>query len=1228
MVTTKKPLQGKEKATLKTSAKPGKPTPNKTEIDQEESEIDSLYWVGIGASAGGLEALREMIKKLPKRSSNITYLITQHLSPKHQSMMVQLLARETTMPVKEVIDGIKPQPGIIYITPPNSDLFIKKGFLHLRKPLSEHSPKPSVDLFFSTLAEELGDRAIGVILSGTGSDGSHGVRAIRAGGGLTIAQVPETAKYDGMPNNAIETNCVDIVLPPEKIGTEIASLIRSPRNLHLLQDAEEKRTAMQELLHLLKRKTGVDFKDYKTGTLLRRLNRRITTCGVEDLTEYLEYIQKNPKELELLFQDIMITVTQFFRDKEVFENLKDFIAGIFTKKEDGANIRAWIPGCATGEEAYSILILFAEAAGGVSKLQQNYNFQLFATDIDVEALALARKGVYPEITLEKVDPAIRKKYFRHKENSYEIVKSIRDLVVFSKHNVFDDPPFLRLDLISCRNLLIYFNSKLQSKVLNLFHYALNPSGILLLGKSEALGQSSHLFQSIDNKAKLFKCKLVTPSDSTRSAKLSYTTMPKLEIAASATTTKVTHDLTDAVIDSLSPDSLLIDENMDILRIYGDVQAYTQLSPGDVSTNLTSLARKEFRQELRALVYKVLREAPEETILPKKLNINGKMHKVNIIIRPLSLKNSLERLILISFEKVQKIEKKEDDSKRFGTDPIVTELEQELAMTREHLQTVVEELETSNEELQSTNEEMQSTNEELQSSNEELETANEELQSTNEELLTVNEELQFKSAELSIINEDLDNIKESIDIPILVVNKDLTITRFNQAASKIFLLGDNAEGKALTSVATIADIPELGRNVIEVITTGEPFTRQLDDSKISLFERILPYKDGCGNVKGAVLTYIDNTKEQGILHQLKESQERYDLAVQGSNAGIWDWNIKTGEMHWSKLFLYMLGLRNKDFSPSIEDFKQRIHDVDREDVLAILNAHLNRGFDFNVEFRMRKYDNNYIWLHARGQAVWDSNREAIRMVGSVYDITERRKALEHLNKTNESLERFAYICSHDLKEPARLIENFVGLFHRNYWDVLDDKAKEYLHFIEESAGRMQKMIKGILAYSQIENKNLNFDEVNLEEELERVLENLKLSIDETNASITYDPLPTSIRADKIQISQLFQNLIGNAIKFCKKKRPLIHISADGAENEWLFSIKDNGIGMKLEDQDKIFKMFRCLNKKDKYPGNGIGLTICQQIVKKHGGRIWVESEPGNGSTFHFTLPKRKNESRLL
>ncbi|MFK7974888.1 MAG: chemotaxis protein CheB [Halioglobus sp.] len=611
---------------------------------------EKLFWVGIGASAGGLEALRDFVSKLPIQGvSNVTFIVAQHLSPEHQSMMVQLLSRETDLKIVELKDNQKPEPNVMYITPPNSDVLVDNGVLRLRAPMSELTPKPSVDYFFATLAEDQGDHAIGVILSGTGSDGSHGVRAIRAAGGLTMAQQPTSAKYDGMPSSAIATGCVDVILTAKKLGSGIAHVISSPRNLKLLQE-EHQRTDIQELLFLVKQRSGVDFKDYKAGTLHRRISRRMAACGTPDLTQYLEFVAESPPELDNLYGDILISVTNFFRDTEAFSALKEQVESILAAKDPGDGIRVWVPGCATGEEAYSVVILFAEAAGGLARLQE-YNFQMFATDLDSDILSLARKGQYAEATLDKLTPELREKYFRHKDGAREIVKGVRDMVLFSRHNVLEDPPFMRLDLVSCRNLLIYFNSNLQLNVLGLFHYALSANGILFLGQSETLGQSANLFQTVDSKAKIYRRKLISSRDHQALRAGAHTGSSRLQPMPSAKGNSNIHELPDALIAALAPNSLLVDESLEVVRIYGNVQSYTQLSPGGASMNLVSIARREFRQELRALAYKTLRESTPAAALRKKMKFGSEEKLLEISVKSLKTKTTQQDLLLISFEQI-------------------------------------------------------------------------------------------------------------------------------------------------------------------------------------------------------------------------------------------------------------------------------------------------------------------------------------------------------------------------------------------------------------------------------------------------------------------------------------------------------------------------------------------------------------------------------------------------
>ncbi len=1219
---------------------PGEKTETAPAVDQlEPTDSDErLFWVGIGASAGGLEALREFVGKLPKTGlMNLTYVVAQHLSPTHQSMLVQLLGRETDIQVCELSNNLKPEANMLYITPPNSDVYVESGRLQLRKPLSEFKPKPSVDYFFATLAEDQTDRVIGIILSGTGSDGAHGVRAIRAAGGITIAQEPSTAKYDGMPSSAIETGCVDAVLAPDKMGRGIEKVLSSPRSLKLLQE-EHQRTDIQELMFLVKQRCGVDFKDYKTGTLHRRISRRMAACATHELNEYVDYVRANPKELDALYGDILISVTNFFRDTEAFDSLKREVEKILAAKGPEDTIRVWIPGCASGEEAYSIVILFAEAAGGLAKLS-DYNFQMFATDLDADTLTMARKGQYSDATLQKLSPELRDKYFHHREGNREILKGVRDLVLFSRHNVLEDPPFMRLDLVSCRNLLIYFNNNLQHNVLSLFHYALGEKGILFLGQSESLGHSSNLFITADSKAKIFRRKLISSAEHQPFRRTSAASSSPIARLPSTRAAGGIHELPDAIVQALAPNSLLVDENLDVLRIYGDMHAYTQLSPGSASMNLVSIARKEFRQELRALAYKTLREQSTHNSLRKNLKDDAQHQRVDITIRPLRTKTSEQSLLLISFEP-----HKSEELRPIVSDvdtaehPLIAEFEQELNSTREHLQTVVEELETSNEELQSTNEELQSSNEELQSSNEELETANEELQSTNEELLTVNEELQIKTLELTEANTKLVNVKESFDFPLLMVDAKQRIKLYNKAAKKIFAIDAHDSAEPISAVTSAIEIPDLVNRIKKVGMSGKALQRQLDTDEVCYNETIHPYRDEHGQVLGALLTYVDNTKTRQIEAELATSEERYQLAVDGSSVGLWDWKIAGDELYCSPKLLEILHVKQQHFKPSFEFLKERLHPDCRDDVLAVLSAHLEKGFDFNVECQMRQGDLSrttngseedkelYIWVHIRGQATWGADRQPERMSGSLDNYTEKREIIDELRDSNQALARFAYVCSHDLKEPARLANNFGMLLQETAAAKLDDDEATYLEHIVGNTERMQEMIRDMLTYAQIENKNSVLEIVDCEIEYDRVLEHLQLAVEENNATVSRSKLP-KIRSDRMQIFQVLLNLIGNGIKFHRDERPVVHVSAVELNDDWQFAVSDNGIGMHDNHVQKIFGEFQRLNSSEEFPGTGIGLSICHKIVQRQGGRIWVESAPNEGSTFYFTIPKNPVGRRM-
>ncbi len=751
------------------------------------------YLVGIGASAGGLEALSALIAALPT-NLGISYVVLQHLSPTHRSMMAQLLGRETAMAVQEVENGIQPEPDTIYVAPASSNVKLKDGCFELIEGPREATPRPSVSMFLTSLAEEKIEDAIGVILSGTGSDGAAGLRDIKAAGGYTFAQDPQTAKYAGMPQSAIDTGCVDWVLSPEEIAKEIAIIARSHGSVTVANKPPVGATTLKKLLIKVKQQTRIDFSGYKEGTLWRRIERRMAACHVNDLDDYLKLVDTNPEELEHLGKDILISVTAFFRDRLAFEALRTLLHAIVQSKRPGDEIRIWVPACATGEEAYTLAILLAEILG--PNINQ-FRIQIFATDIDVNALAVARKGSYPESALVDLEPGLAIRYFQKVGNRLEVSRTLRDMVVVARQDLVQDPPFLRLDLVSCRNVLIYLQNELQAKVLSTFHYSLSPNGLLFLGKSEGIFQQETLFEVLDKGARIYRrC--------AGESRLSVSAF-RLPDIAERTVPKAIADsearLMAEAVRRYIPATVLINGAFDILHMHGDVSPYLSIVPGKPNFNLQNLLHRELRADLQLLQHQAEHKQESAVGRPHGIKVGGQLRDVRLVVHPLE-RGVVNPFFLVAFEVmplVVVVEGSDATVLSSAEGRNVRELEEELISTRERLQTVIEELETSNEEMQALNEEVVAANEELQSSNEELEAANEELQSTNEELTTVNEELQVRSGELGDLFNDLENIQNSVGFPIMVCNAHLELSRFNSPAAALFSLSPVSIKQPLSSV---------------------------------------------------------------------------------------------------------------------------------------------------------------------------------------------------------------------------------------------------------------------------------------------------------------------------------------------------------------------------------------------------------------------------------------------
>jgi chemotaxis methyl-accepting protein methylase/signal transduction histidine kinase/chemotaxis response regulator CheB len=755
-------------------------TQGKPKRSQRTKKGNGLFVVGIGASAGGLEALKLMLPNLPVNGS-MAYIIIQHLDPHRRSMMTALLEPHTKMKVMEITDGQVISPDTVYMATPGKNVKVTKGKLVLTNPSAAVGPRPSIDYFLTSLSEEKKDKAVGIILSGTGTDGTHGILAIKANGGLTIAQKENTARYDGMPRSAIETGHVDLILPPEKIGNELQVVLKYPRLVPLPLTPEKTPLGVNLILKLLSIRSGTDLSDYKLSTINRRIGRRMALHDISAVDDYARFVEKNPEELDLLFKDILISVTSFFRDKEAFKSLERLLEKALSEKADGEVFRAWVVGCSTGEEAYSVAIMLTEK---LAKLNKKISLQIFATDLDAEAIEKARRGIYPVTSVLDMDAQLLKKYFSHEDSVVKVSKPIRELVVFARQDITRNPPFMHLDLISCRNLLIYFNNRLQERIFSLFHFSLNPGGLLFLGKSESASQYPDLFDALDARYKVFTRKkslrVQTPTFAFPNLPA---TMAKTKERQAQEEINIDHIFSRSLIAAQGIAAILIDERQDIVYSQGDLNPFISFPSGEIGSslkNIYDLLKPSLKMSLRTLVHKARQDKKPTNSGRIRFPINNVEEAVTIIAAPAIVDHGPADLVLVVFERTDMPEFLELAREVGETDdPRFLELAQELAVTKEHLRTTVEELETSNEELQSLNEELQSANEELQSSNEELETSNEELHSTNEELITVNEALQTKSEELLATNAELERSEHNYRSLIETMNEGLLLAEFIQ-----------------------------------------------------------------------------------------------------------------------------------------------------------------------------------------------------------------------------------------------------------------------------------------------------------------------------------------------------------------------------------------------------------------------------------------------------------------
>jgi two-component system, chemotaxis family, CheB/CheR fusion protein len=1231
--------------------------------------------VGIGASAGGLEALSDILKHLPK-DTGMGFVLVQHLDPDHKSALTQLLTRVSPLPVLEVSQNLSVKPNHVYVIQPNTNLSIEQGVLKIQSRPAGRAPHLSVDFFFKSLAHDQRDCAIGVILSGTASDGTQGMEAIKTEGGITFAQ-DESAKYDSMPRNAIAAGCVDFVLPPEGIAKELARIAKHPylgealarikaQTEEIIQPSPSstfENNGFKKIVLLLRNHSGVDFSLYKPNTIERRIKRRMVLSKVDRTEAYAEILRSDTGELEALYSDLLINVTSFFRNPSAFAVLEQKVFPKLIEQPRNIPVRIWVMGCSTGQEAYSIAMAFVEFTERHGKPRQ---LQVFATDLNEALVERGRVGFYPRSLVHELPAERLHRFFVEEDGGFRVAKFLREMLVFAKQNVLTDPPFSRLDLISCRNVLIYLEPSQHKRILSSFLYALKPERFLFLGESESVGPFIEQFQPLDRRHKIFVKK---PGLLPRSEFLLGPRKDKDEIPVRERTVgpynfqfhvTAQHEADRLTLHRFAPPSVLLDSQLQILQFRGDTSPFLRPSPGKATLHLLKMAREGLMLPLRAAIKKAKREKKPVRREGLQVAQNGDVLKVNLEVVPLRHIN--DPSFLVFFEDASKVGRvaprapgsTASDHQNQVTRPVakreeqrrIADLESEVAELRDYLESVQEENEATNEELQSSNEEVTSSNEELQSINEELEASKEELESANEELTTLNDEMANRNTDLNRSIADFNNIHASVNLPILVLTHKLTLRRFTAPAEKLFDLGSNDIGRPLRNLRHNLEAVDLDQMIAEVIETRAPRECEVQDKRGHSYSlRARPYFTLDNRVDGAVLVVVDidalkrAAREATAARDFAESilrTVRYplvvlheDLRVHTANASFYkEFKVSPADTEGRSFF----ELGNGQWH--IPKLKQLLKTV----------LPRNTSFqEFEITHTFESIGERTMLLSA---SRLDTGEQAAprRILLAINDITEGkqlevlREAREQLARSNENLEKqiqartsslreslgeleaFSYTVSHDMRAPLRSLQGFANIVLETSREKLDPKNRDYLERIARSASRLDRLIQDVLNYSKIVREQVPFESVDLDRLVRDMIDTYP-DWQPPRAEVEIEGTLPPVFGNQAWLTQCFSNLLGNAVKFVAPGTfPHVKISAELHDDDAVVRVTDNGIGIAEKDRERIFQLFQRIRPEKEYEGTGIGLTIVRKAVERMGGQIGFDSQPGKGSTFWIQLRK--------
>ncbi|MFS2072682.1 CheR family methyltransferase [Pseudomonas sp. CT11-2] len=1214
--------------------------------------------VGIGASAGGLQAIKLFFENMP-HDNGMAFVIILHLSPDHQSIADQIIQESTRMQVLQVTETVPIEKNRVYVISPAQRLTMNDGNLEVSDNDPHLGRHASIDLFFRDLADVHQERAFCLVLSGSGSDGAVGLSRIKEQGGITMAQMPEDAEFDGMPRAAIETGMVDLVLPVVEMPQKLLDLWHNSREISLpaandpqlqtIASISEREAALAEqMLHdiliLLRTGTGHDFKHYKRATVLRRIERRMQVTAQPELGAYYRYLQDNPEETKALLADMLIGVTNFFRDREAFEALErdivpQLVGAAVSAQPEKEEIRIWSAGCSTGEEAYSLAMLVNDQ---LQLEASNASLQIFATDIDERAISFGRAGLYPQAIVTDVPPTRLRHYFIKEDEHYRIRKEIREKVLFAKHSLLSDPPFSQIDLIVCRNLLIYLDREVQREILQMFHFALRPGGFLFLGSSESADACHELFTPVDKRNRIFRAKTGTAS-SRRTPTVPRGGYVRSNISRQAPQNVVQRKLSFAdihqrALERYAPPSMIVDTNADILHMSEGAGRFLRHVGGELSRNLLTLILPELRLEIRTTLFQVQQSGLAVKSREVPIKREERRYKVSLEAQPYKDDESDGEFVLVIFEEVEV-----DPSQATATTLLQTEsqvlsnLERELQRTKLHLQDTIEQSEISSEELKASNEEMQAINEELRSATEELETSKEELQSINEELLTVNYELKTKVEETDKINDYLTNLIASTDIATVFVDRSMRIKWFTPRATDIFSMLPVDTGRSLLDITHRLHYDDLASDAALVFESLNMIEREVSSTdKHWYIARLLPYRSSEDHIDGTVLTFIDITKRREAEEELRLGEERMRLVAESTR----DYAIITLDEQgvittWNKGAELIFGYSKAEAEGAYYDFifsaEDRATGVPETELLGART----HGRSEDERWHLRKDGSRFYCSGEVTLLSGDSLRGYVKiardLTGHKRQHEEQSQQLAETLNTNYLKDEFFAVMSHELKHPLNLIQLNAELLRRLPVTKSVAPAAKAVNTICDAVSSQARIIDDLLDVARVRTGKLKLKPIAVD--LASVLRDIYTVVLNDQHSTTvelYVPSePLMVRADPTRLEQIIWNLVNNALKFTPPDGR-VQLIASLAGNMARLDVKDNGTGIATENLEHVFDLFgqaETQHANHQREGLGIGLSLVRQLTEAQHGTVEVNSPGvGEGCTFTVYLPLASSEGK--